>query len=471
MTVHASTALHRPAVSAERPGQRAERPAAGDFAALLDLLPASVPAPPPRPDRRGAEHGDATADRREPPHRQASTRQAAAPEKSPRDVVARAPGEPPAVRANAPSPGADLASAPVLPDTPAIPAGQAPALTAGLTENAQVGVPPAPEASGAPAVPVPVGGAEVLAAGEIPEVPAPSPPPVAASESPVTAPDPPEARNGSTPVPPAAMADVAATSTETPATAPHTPPAEPGTPTASGEAPPAAGAPASDAAGAPTGDAPTAEPAAAGSSVDAAQADAGHGGHGGDRREAHVEPPVGAPAPGHAAPPSLAMQALDRPLDGPPLGPHRAVPLDRAPRAVAQLLHLGSQSGIGHARIALRPVELGGIEIFLQSSPSGLAAQVVAESPEAARMLQQATEDLRRALARHDIELVSLDVSTSSEQQRDDFAARGNRAEFGGGPSSQRRGDSARVTDIPEPISSTPVVLELPDGLLVDVLA
>jgi flagellar hook-length control protein FliK len=154
-----------------------------------------------------------------------------------------------------------------------------------------------------------------------------------------------------------------------------------------------------------------------------------------------------------------------------------AVTLSQAPRAVGQVIHLASQKGVQAARLNLRPVELGGIEIRLLSTAAGVAAQVVADSPQAARLLQQASDELRRSLASQNVELLSLDVSTSGDDRRDagaagdlfgafgDSATRGH-AGFG---RSQRSVAAAADTDLPTPTQGT--VLELPDGVLVDVLA
>jgi flagellar hook-length control protein FliK len=68
--------------------------------------------------------------------------------------------------------------------------------------------------------------------------------------------------------------------------------------------------------------------------------------------------------------------------------PKGAATLAQAPRAVGQLIHLASERGVQHARLNLKPVELGGIEIRLIASSAGVTAHVVADSPEAARLLQ-----------------------------------------------------------------------------------
>ena len=97
----------------------------------------------------------------------------------------------------------------------------------------------------------------------------------------------------------------------------------------------------------------------------------------------------------------------------------RAVPLSRAVATSGLLIHIAAERGVTHARLNLKPVELGGIEVRLQTSPQGVHAQLVADSPEAARMLSSASEDLRRSLEDRDVTLLSLDVSTSGDQSRD----------------------------------------------------
>jgi flagellar hook-length control protein FliK len=162
-----------------------------------------------------------------------------------------------------------------------------------------------------------------------------------------------------------------------------------------------------------------------------------------------------APAPVAAVAPPV--QAQPHPVT--PL-PHRSVPLHRAPQAVAQLLQVATERGISRAKLALRPADLGGIEIRLQSSSAGVTAQVVADSPEAARMLAQAADDLRRSLERHDVTLLRLDVSTTSD---DRSASAGQTA----------HADRLHGADEPSPSdpSPEPATVQLPSGLLVDVLA
>ncbi len=183
--------------------------------------------------------------------------------------------------------------------------------------------------------------------------------------------------------------------------------------------------------------------------------------------------PAAAPAPAAQAPAAEPVAARSDARAAPPAWPlrERAVPLHRAPAAVATLLHVAVERGISRAKMALRPAELGGIEIRLQATAGGVAAQVVADSPEAARLLAQAGDDLRRALEARDVTLISLEVSTSGDQRQQ--SARGEWTD-GDDAGLDLLGTVARTatpTDDADPAPITQTVIELPGGLLVDVLA
>ena len=154
------------------------------------------------------------------------------------------------------------------------------------------------------------------------------------------------------------------------------------------------------------------------------------------------------------------------------VAPQRAVPMHRAPAAVSTLLHVAAERGITHAKMALKPAELGGIEIRLQSTAAGISAQVVADFPEAAKLLAHASEDLRRALEARDVTLLSLEVSTSSDQQQQQSArgewSDGDGADSGLPGSGRSKGEADGDADS---APTTQSVIELPGGLLVDVLA
>jgi hypothetical protein len=176
-------------------------------------------------------------------------------------------------------------------------------------------------------------------------------------------------------------------------------------------------------------------------------------------REQHA---TGLEAPAPAAPAPQTSSAPAPPAVPAPLA-QTAAPLHQAPRAVKQVLELALERGIAQAKLNLRPAELGGIEIRLQTSAAGVTAQVIADSPEAARLLHQAADDLRRSLERHDVTLLSLDVSTTGDGRPDASAD----------PAREReRLRSAHGLDLKadEPTAVLETV-QLPDGLHVDVLA
>jgi flagellar hook-length control protein FliK len=143
------------------------------------------------------------------------------------------------------------------------------------------------------------------------------------------------------------------------------------------------------------------------------------------------------------------------------------VPLSRAADAVEHVLRLASSRGVTHARIALTPESLGSIDVHLRHTSDGVVAKVVAHSAEAVQHLQQAAADLRQQLEGQGVNLLSLDIGHSAPDEGS--AARAG-AGFGGRGDSRGRADGgdATVTDAEITVNST---LQLPDGVLVDVLA
>jgi flagellar hook-length control protein FliK len=98
-----------------------------------------------------------------------------------------------------------------------------------------------------------------------------------------------------------------------------------------------------------------------------------------------------------------------------------------------------------------------------------VVAKVVAHSAEAVQHLQQAAADLRQQLEGQGVNLLSLDIGHSAPDE-------GSAARAGAGFGEGGRGDSrggadggdATATDAEVTVNST---LQLPDGVLVDVLA
>jgi flagellar hook-length control protein FliK len=183
--------------------------------------------------------------------------------------------------------------------------------------------------------------------------------------------------------------------------------------------------------------------------------------------------PADAPAPAPttqpvAQPAPVAAVAPQQPTSG----LQRAVPLYRAPESAAHMIQLAAERGVTHARLNLKPVELGGIEVRLKTTPEGITAQLVADSPEAAKLLSQAADDLRRGLAERDVNLLSLDVTTQQDYQQQQAGSK--QADIFGDqlPGQQIRrvglhGD-AGLTESPVAADTT---LVLPNGVHVDVLA
>ncbi|MEA2458968.1 MAG: hypothetical protein QOC95_1940 [Thermoleophilaceae bacterium] len=167
--------------------------------------------------------------------------------------------------------------------------------------------------------------------------------------------------------------------------------------------------------------------------------------------------PVTAPAPASATAPSAALR------NGLPAA--TPVPLGRTAETVETVLRLAAARGVTHARINLRPAELGAVDVHLRSTSEGLVARVVAHSPEAVQTLQQAAGDLRRSLEEQGLTLLNLDIGQSGERS----AGRSD-SNAGGLGRGNRRGPDGLPTDAQDN-STTETTLRLPNGVLVDVLA
>ncbi|HTI32800.1 MAG TPA: flagellar hook-length control protein FliK, partial [Miltoncostaea sp.] len=157
-------------------------------------------------------------------------------------------------------------------------------------------------------------------------------------------------------------------------------------------------------------------------------------------------------APAHAAPPAAH---------------HAGIRLREAAETVRLTISAASTAGVSHARIALRPEALGGIEILLSHGPAGLSATVTADSLAAAHALQRAADDLQRSLADQGLSLVRLDIDVAGDRAQ----ARG-RDDHERGPQRGRDHRNHRADDAitgAAPVAAT--TLELSNGVLVDVLA
>ena len=130
---------------------------------------------------------------------------------------------------------------------------------------------------------------------------------------------------------------------------------------------------------------------------------------------------------------------------------------------VAQtLIRVAAKDGKTTARITLRPVELGEVEIRLRYRAGGVSADVVAESRQAAQLLTSASSELRRSLESQGLTVHWLDVRAGSEGGRD-------REELGRG-GNRRSGDDTVVDEVDDVTTIEASSLPLAAGA-VDVLA
>jgi flagellar hook-length control protein FliK len=133
-------------------------------------------------------------------------------------------------------------------------------------------------------------------------------------------------------------------------------------------------------------------------------------------------------------------------------------------------VQLANSRGAAHARIQLRPAELGGLMIRLKSTAEGMVATIKAERPEAAAALEKAAGDLRRTLEDRGITLVSLDVSIAADSGGSALADRRADAEHGAAGSGRGRADTTDSSTDDDDLTAAPAV-RLPAGALVDVHA
>jgi flagellar hook-length control protein FliK len=142
--------------------------------------------------------------------------------------------------------------------------------------------------------------------------------------------------------------------------------------------------------------------------------------------------------------------------------------MQQAVETVRLTLSAAAQRGVTRARIALRPEELGGVEVHLRHTAEGLSARVVAEAPEAARLLAQAAGELRRTLEAQGLNVVRIDVGTAGGDAAGTGAgATGSEQRDGRRTGGQTGDHDGAETDLP----TDDTTIELPNGALVDVLA
>jgi flagellar hook-length control protein FliK len=169
--------------------------------------------------------------------------------------------------------------------------------------------------------------------------------------------------------------------------------------------------------------------------------------------------PTTAPAPAApAAPPA------------PPQAPAQHTPrLAIASEHVQALLRIASHRGQAQAHLALKPEELGGVEVRLRVTTQGLVASITADRPDSAQVLQQAGTDLRKAFEAAGVDVASIDIGFAG----DGAGSRANERQAEAGTTSRARSGAAQDDELSpiDPDTTTATTTTIALGALVDVLA
>ena len=145
------------------------------------------------------------------------------------------------------------------------------------------------------------------------------------------------------------------------------------------------------------------------------------------RRRRHGSPPRPPPRPRRPRLPAPALalgQAAPAPIQTPAPGgiAHGAGGLTTTHELARELgtrVHMAVREGGRELLVNLRPRDLGQLTIRVTMTDGVLHAQITADRPEAARMLQQSLGQLDTALTDLGYSLDGLDVSYSGQDARD----------------------------------------------------
>jgi flagellar hook-length control protein FliK len=132
-------------------------------------------------------------------------------------------------------------------------------------------------------------------------------------------------------------------------------------------------------------------------------------------------------------------------------------------------MRIASHRGQAHAHLALKPAELGGVEVRLRVTTQGLVASITAERPESAQVLQQAGADLRRAFEAAGVDVASLDIGFAGDGTDRRAHERHAEAAQGAGTTGRAADDDELSPIDPDTTTATTTTIAL--GALVDVLA
>ena len=181
-----------------------------------------------------------------------------------------------------------------------------------------------------------------------------------------------------------------------------------------------------------------------------------------------------APAPTTAPVVAPAPTRRSMPLNA-PTGLQRLVPLYQAPETTATMIQIAAERGITHARLNLKPVELGGIEVRLQHRAAGhrrAARGRLARGGQAAPAGGRRPAPRPRGARREPALARRLDAERAAEQQNP-------QAEFDNEFGDAQAFGSAAAAEMVrrmtpgsrKPPAGAETTLVLPNGVLVDVLA
>ncbi len=146
---------------------------------------------------------------------------------------------------------------------------------------------------------------------------------------------------------------------------------------------------------------------------------------------------------------------------------HGAAPLPRAVESTEAMLRLVAKRGIGAGEPVAAPGRARRDRGASCARPATASSpSVAADSSEAAKLLQHAEGDLRRALEDAGVRLLRLDISLEPRSARRQRPARRR-----GATAAVQRGERADATTATETDTTPETVVQLPNGVLVDVLA
>jgi flagellar hook-length control protein FliK len=121
--------------------------------------------------------------------------------------------------------------------------------------------------------------------------------------------------------------------------------------------------------------------------------------------------------------------------------PTRVAELQNAVDAVRATFTMAVRQGQTQARISLSPPSLGAIRISLSQTSDGLVARVVADHPEALRLLMQNSAELRNSLQSSGLHLLRLDIGQGGQSGAQSGASSQTSAEAGAGGSAEEGDD------------------------------